>query len=155
MFHWIPDHLSVMAELLRRLNSGAVLAAQMPDNLDESSHRLMAEVAERGPWRGKLAPAAEARDPLPPVRAYFDILKPLCTSLDIRRNTYHHPLQGAAGIVEWMKGAGLKPYLAALDKNEQRAFLATYESKLAQAYPPLTDGTVLLAYPRLFLMAVR
>ncbi|EWM46322.1 putative trans-aconitate methyltransferase [Bordetella holmesii 35009] len=47
------------------------------------------------------------------------------------------------------------PYLNVLDDNEQAAFLARYEAAIAQAYPALPDGTVLLPFPRLFVVASR
>ena len=45
-FQWVPDHVSVLLRLLKGLKAGGVLALQMPDNLDEPSHRLMRETAE-------------------------------------------------------------------------------------------------------------
>ena len=70
--------------------------------------------------------------------------------------TYYHPLAGgAAAVVEWFKGSGLRPFLAPLDEAEREAFLAQYQSLVAEAYPALDDGTVLLPFPRLFIVATR
>ena len=60
-----------------------------------------------------------------------------------------------AAIVEMIRSTGLRPYLARLDESEQGAYLARYQTKLAEAYPPLTDGRVLYRFPRLFIVAVR
>ncbi len=49
-FQWVPDHASVLLRLLKGLKAGGVLALQMPDNLNEPSHRLMRETAAAGPW---------------------------------------------------------------------------------------------------------
>jgi trans-aconitate 2-methyltransferase len=62
---------------------------------------------------------------------------------------------GAAAVVEWFKGSALQPYLAQLSKDEQDAFLVRYKAAIAQAYPALADGTVLLPFPRLFVVANR
>ena len=64
-------------------------------------------------------------------------------------------LSGARGIVEWVKGTGLGPYLDPLDETERKGFLTAYEEKLQRAYPSLGDGTVPLRFPRLFLVGVR
>jgi trans-aconitate 2-methyltransferase len=74
--------------------------------------------------------------------------------VNVWRTTYYHPLAGGAGaLVEWFKGTGLRPFLEPLDPMEREAFLTRYEAALAQAYPALPDGTVLLPFPRLFFVA--
>jgi len=67
--------------------------------------------------------------------------------------TYYHPLSGGADAV--VKGSGLRPFLEPLDASERSAFLTRYKLAVAQVYPPLADGTVLLAFPRLFFIATR
>src|SRR5438128_1277621 len=42
---WVPDHAALIPRLLSLLAPGGVLAVQMPDNLQEASHRAMVEVA--------------------------------------------------------------------------------------------------------------
>jgi trans-aconitate 2-methyltransferase len=75
--------------------------------------------------------------------------------LDIWQTTYYHSLTGgASGIVEWFKGTGLRPFLSRLDEEERRLFLFQYEQAVAKEYPPAEDGSVLLPFPRLFLIAV-
>ncbi|RYD88430.1 MAG: hypothetical protein EOP54_27270 [Sphingobacteriales bacterium] len=77
-------------------------------------------------------------------------------SLDIWRTTYFHPIRsGAAGIVEMVKSTGLRPYLDALNTDEQQAFLEEYQQQVAKEYTEQSDGTVLLPYPRLFIVAVK
>ncbi|MDI3567749.1 trans-aconitate 2-methyltransferase, partial [Bradyrhizobium sp. Arg816] len=59
----------------------------------------------------------------------------------------------AAAIVEWFKGTGLRPFIEPLDDAERKAFLAQYEEEIAKAYPQYSDGSVLLPFPRLFIVA--
>lgn len=154
-FQWIPDHLAVLERLTATLPAGGVLAIQMPDNLEEPSHRLMWETAADGPWRDKLSKSAAARAALPAPQTYYDRLMPLCSRVDIWHTIYNHPLDGAQGIVEWLKSTGLRPFLAPLNETEQIEFLARYTRRIAEAYPPAADGKVLLGFPRLFVVAVR
>ncbi len=51
VLQWVPDHRTLLPRLYGLLAPGGVLAIQMPDNLDEPSHRAMREVAADGPWR--------------------------------------------------------------------------------------------------------
>ena len=86
---------------------------------------------------------------------YFQLLRPHAPHVDVWRTTYFHPLAGAHAIVEWLKGTGLRPFLDPLEKSEREAFLARYEEAIAKAYPAEADGTVLLPFPRLFVVAAR
>ena len=54
-----------------------------------------------------------------------------------------------------MKGTGLAPFLQRLGAEEQARFLADYGAAIAEAYPPTANGTVLLPFPRLFIVAER
>ena len=155
VFQWIPDHLDVFETLLKALPPGGVLAVQMPDNLAEPAKVLMRAAAENGPWAEKLAQVREARKLLPAPEVYYDRLRPLCRSFDLWHTTYHHVLENAAAIVEWMTGSGLRPYLALLDAAEKKAYLDAYTAAVAAAYPPCVDGRVLLHFPRFFFVAVR
>jgi trans-aconitate 2-methyltransferase len=154
-FQWLADHLAVLARLAHGLKEGGVLAVQMPDNLEEPSHRLMAETAAQGPWSGRLKAASAARLPLPAPAEYYDRLRPELSAIDIWHTAYQHPLKGAAAVVAWLEATGLRPYLEALAPSERREFLAIYEKRIAEAYPPQADGTVLLRFPRLFILGVR
>jgi trans-aconitate 2-methyltransferase len=87
---------------------------------------------------------------------YYRLLRDEGAIVNVWRTTYFHQLPGgAAAIVEWFKGSGLRPFLALLDAAERYAFLAQYEALLARAYPASPDGTVLLPFPRLFFVATR
>jgi trans-aconitate 2-methyltransferase len=125
----------------------------MPDNLDEPSHRLMREAAAAGPWAARIGDAAALRAPRHPPEWYARLLDGQAR-VDLWRTTYYHPLAGAAGVVDWLRATGLRPFLAPLDEDGRAGFLAAYEAAIAQAYPALPDGTLLLPFPRLFLVAV-
>jgi trans-aconitate 2-methyltransferase len=51
-------------------------------------------------------------------------------------------------------GSGLRPFIAPLDSVERADFLARYLSAVAQAYPAMSDGSVLLPFPRLFIVGL-
>ena len=150
---WLPDHVTLYPKLVAQLARGGCLAVQTPDNLGEPAHRVAREVAANGPWAGKIAGVVhpDRHDPA----WYYALLAPLCQRVDVWRTTYFHPLQGHDAIVEWFKGSALRPFLAPLDAPEQQAFLSAYRDGIAAAYPLLPDGTALLPFPRLFLVATR
>lgn len=156
VLQWLPDHAGLLPRLVRQLRPGGCLAVQMPDNLDEPSHRLMREVAASGPWAGAIGDPAAARTPILGVGAYHDLLRGAdCCTVDLWRTTYWHPLADAAAIVAWLQATGLRPFLGPLSPEHRAGFLAVYEEALEAAYPKQGDGRVLLAFPRLFLVARR
>lgn len=65
VFQWVPDHLAVLSQLMDQLESGGVLAVQMPDNLQEPTHRAMEETGADGPGRTSLRMADYAANPCP------------------------------------------------------------------------------------------
>jgi trans-aconitate 2-methyltransferase len=155
VFQWVPDHPAVLRRLLQTLPAGGVLAVQMPDNTNEPALALMVEVAGKGPWAGNLALAAAARDDLPPPGAYYDLLKPLATHIDIWHTVYNHVMAGPEAIVEWFRGSGLRPFLSALDDDMRSDFVAAYTAEIVRAYPARFDGKVLLRFPRFFMVAMK
>jgi len=150
---WLPDHATLYPRLVAQLADGGCLAVQTPDNLMEPAHRIARETAAQGAWSRKLAQAAhpDRHD----AASYYALLKPLCERVDVWRTTYFHPLQNHDAIVEWFEASALRPYMALLDGQERQAFLAAYRRGIAEAYPLLSDGTALLPFPRLFLIATR
>jgi trans-aconitate 2-methyltransferase len=155
VFQWVPNHEQVFPGLMRKLRSGGALAIQMPDNLEEPAHRLMRQVALEGPWAEKLRAAADSRTSLASAGWYYELLRPCAKRIDIWRTTYHHVLAGgAAAVVEWFKGSGLRPFIQPLSETERGEYLKRYTAAVAEAYPAQSDGRVLLPFPRLFLVAV-
>jgi len=152
---WAGDHPHLLPRLFAALAPGGVLAAQMPDNREEPTHRLMRDVAADGPWRETIGDAAAVRTKILPLVDYYDLLAAEADEVDAWRTVYHHRMSDAAAIVEWVRATGLKPFVDPLSPERRSAFLAEYESRIAAAYPPRSDGRLLLAFPRLFFVARR
>ena len=154
VLQWVPDHGALFPALAAKLAPGGCLAVQMPDNLEEPAQKLMREIADVGPWRGKLAGADRARVPIESPEWHYRLLRARCRRVDVWQTTYYHPLADANAVVEWFKGTGLRPFLDPLDPTERAAYLARYAERLAPLYPPQSGG-VLLPFPRLFIVAQR
>lgn len=151
---WVPDHDQLYPRLVSFLQPGGSLAVQTPDNLEEPAHSKAREIAAQGPWAARTA--AVRHPPRHSARHYYDLLAGHCSHVDVWRTTYFHPLEGGPqAVVEWFKGSALRPYLAVLDEQEQAGFLQAYLQAMTEAYPPSSDGKVLLPFPRLFLVATR
>ena len=78
---------------------------------------------------------------------------PAAASVEIWETTYHHVLDGENSVAEWVRGTTLSPLLAALDPKDADACFAEYARRLGRAYPQRVDGTTVLAFCRLFIIA--
>lgn len=153
VLQWLPGHHHLLTQLASHLEAGGCLAIQMPNNLQEPSHRLMRKVAQEGPWAEKLKAASVSREEIESFEDYYSWLRQAGCSADLWQTTYVHPLADAGAIVEWLKGTGLRPYLDPLSPEEQAGFLELYHAEIEKAYPTQADGRVLLRFPRLFMVA--
>jgi len=151
---WVGGHATLFPRLISLLAPGGVLAVQMPAMHDAPLRRLQYVVAAQGPWAERLGGHASAPPILDPP-GYWDLLRPLVTSLDIWETTYLHPLTGEDAVVEWAAGSSLRPFLEPLEPAQQTAFRRAYAEALRPHYPRRADGTTLLPFRRLFLIARR
>ena len=159
MLHWIEGHDTLFPRLVRSLRAGGVLAVQMPLSWPEPSHRLMREIlAEGNGGRGYGDDALRAqlgRRWVEDAEVYYDLLRPLCSQIDIWETRYVQELRGADPVLEWVKGSGLRPVLDALHGDELDGFLSEYRGQLREAYPRRSGGETLYPFPRLFVVVRR
>jgi trans-aconitate 2-methyltransferase len=153
--HFLDGHDTVMPGVLNLVAPGGWVAIHMPYNQAARTHML----ADAAAASDELAEAFGGfRKVWPQARpeAYARMLKAAGFDLAlVQLRTYRHAVEGAGAIVDWMRGAGLRPWLAALDEAHHEAFLQKYERLLAHAYPPYDGEKRLLDYTRLFLVARR
>ncbi len=152
--HWLGSHDALFPRLLSHLAPGGVLAVQMPAMHTAPLRVEQDRIAREGPWAETLARVASAPHILAPGD-YHDLLRPGVAALDIWITEYVHVLRGEDPVVQWAKGTSLRPYLDALGETMRAAFLDAYRAEMRRAYPPRADGTVLLPFRRLFMVAHR
>lgn len=152
--HWVGAHETLFPHLMGQLAPGGVLAVQMPRNFAAPSHALLRETARAGPWADRLEPLLREA-PVHAPEAYYDLLMPHATRIDLWETEYLHVLQGENAVLEWTKGTAVRPLLDALPADQHAPFLQAYAARLAAAYPRRRDGMTLFPFRRLFMVAVR
>ena len=152
---WVPGHETLVPRLFASLAPGGVLAVQMPDNRQEATHRAMREVGALSPWAGQIGDLEKLRTAILPLADYYDLLAPTAAQVDVWHTVYQHPMESPQAIVDWVSGTGLKPFVEPLDAASKASFLAEYLQRITAAYPPRADGKLLLAFPRMFIVAQR
>lgn len=149
--HWLDGHERLFPHLAGCLAPGGVLACQMPSNTKGRWRELLSETAADPRWSERLIGAEQT--PLLADIAYYDLLSPTC-EVDIWSTDYLHVLEGDDAVLEWTRGTALRPYLDRLG-DQADAFEQAFAEKLRRAYPPRADGTTLMAFARLFIVARR
>ncbi|MBW9333144.1 methyltransferase domain-containing protein [Herbaspirillum sp. RU 5E] len=149
---WLPDHAQLLPRLLSFLNPGGCLAVQMPVMHDAPLRRAQVELARSSDYADALDEVSERRNVLE-VGSYYDLLRPRVASLDIWQTSYLHILTGADPVLEWASGSSLRPYLEKLEGERLQAFRTDYACRMRQAYPPRADGSTLLPFQRMFIVA--
>jgi trans-aconitate 2-methyltransferase len=107
----------------------------------------MRQVAE------ELGQPPAGREALLGANEYYDLLAQAGCQVDLWRTTYFHVMPSHRAIIDWLSSTGLRPYLANLDVISQKAYLDRYHHLLEQAYARQNDGSVLMLFPRLFIVA--
>jgi trans-aconitate 2-methyltransferase len=149
---WLPDHKALFPRLLTCLAPEGVLAVQMPAMHHEPVRALQSIVASSGPWSQQLSRVTSAPPILEPT-AYYDLLSEHVSTIEIWMTQYLHVLRGKDPVLQWTTGTSLRPYLDALRPSDRAGFMAAYSKALRPHYPPRADGTVLLPFRRLFIIA--
>ncbi len=138
-----------------QLAQGGWLAVQMPNMHAEPLRRLQLEIAAKGPWAGTLARRRRrARYPAAGANTGTCCGRRV-RALDLWETIYLHALSGENAVVQWALGSSLRPFLDLLPREHHDAFLEAYDDALAPHYPRRPDGTTLLPFRRLFLIAQR
>lgn len=151
-YQWVPDHKTLLPRLAAQLKMGGVLAMQMPHNHEARTHASMREVAAEHTWSADLTKVRN-EPPVLDAQVYYDVLSPLMGEIDIWETQYFHVMDSVDAVVEWLKGTGLRPFIAPLTADEKTKFLSLYAQKLSAFLPTQVDGKVLLPFPRLFVVA--
>ncbi|WP_154605368.1 trans-aconitate 2-methyltransferase [Arthrobacter sp. AQ5-05] len=149
---WVPGHLELMAGWLASMNPGAWLAVQVPGNFGAPSHVLMRELAESAAWRKRLDGVLRHANAVAEPGEYHELLLQAGAAADVWETTYSHLLAGARPVLDWVRGTGLRPVLAALSDAEGKAFEDEYQRLLEQAYPYGEFGTI-FEFRRIFMVA--
>jgi trans-aconitate 2-methyltransferase len=159
---WVPGHQDLLRGWAASLPAGGWLAFQVPGNFDAPSHALMRSLATSPRWAPLVGDALRHHDAVDTPEGYAALLLDAGCTADVWETTYLHVLAGTDPVLDWVRGTGLRPILAALagraapDPGEPRpavdVFEGEYSTALRAAYPATEHGT-LFPFRRIFAVA--
>ncbi|WP_375500492.1 trans-aconitate 2-methyltransferase [uncultured Jatrophihabitans sp.] len=151
LLQWVPSHVELLRRWAAELPAGGWLAFQVPGNFGAPSHVEMRSLAASARWAGSLAGVLRGEETVLALDDYARLLMDAGLAVQAWETTYLHVLPGVDPVLEWLRGTGLRPVLAALPAAEADEFTAALASRLSLAYPPTPHGT-LFPFRRLFVV---
>ncbi|PZS33255.1 MAG: trans-aconitate 2-methyltransferase [Pseudonocardiales bacterium] len=159
---WVPGHQDLLRSWASSLPPGGWLAFQVPGNFGAPSHTLMRSLVASPRWSPLVGDVLRHHDAVSEPSEYARLLFDAGLQADAWETTYVHVLSGLDPVLDWVRGTGLRPVLAALegragpDPDDARpaaeVFEAEYAELLRAAYPPTGHGTM-FPFRRIFAVA--
>lgn len=153
VLQWIPGHGRLLARWIGALPTGGWIALQVPANDDQPSYQILRDLIGSPRWRSPLAGVDLASQRVDPL-SYLDLLAGAGCQVNAWETTYLHVLTGPDPVLRWYASTGLRPVLAALDREASERFRAEYAERLRAAYPATSYGTP-FPFRRVFAVARR
>ena len=152
---WLPDHAGLIGRLFSHVADDGALAFQIPSADFALVYSLICEIALDGPWASQMTGAA-ATFTMEAPGFYYDLLAPSARTLDMWTTRYFHVLDSHDAVVDWMASTGLRPFLDAIESQDERqSFVERLHKRVDQCYLRQSDGRVLFPFERRFVVAYR
>ncbi len=149
---WIPNHEKLIPHLCNLLPEQGVLAVQLPNFLNMPVGKAIERIAREPRWEKQVGKCSR------PFfnngyRFYYDLLSTKLTSIEMWETKYLHVMDSSVAIIEWVKAAGMRPYLDRLSNDSERAeFEREVLCEIEKDYPLQKDGKILFPFERLFMI---
>ncbi|MEZ5565740.1 MAG: trans-aconitate 2-methyltransferase [Gammaproteobacteria bacterium] len=152
---WLANHSQLVCRLFEFVSPHGALAFQVPSSTYATVRTLMHEVSREPEWNDRMS-APRAALTMESPSHYYDALSGVAGSLDIWETEYSHVMNSTGAIVDWIASTGLRPFLDALDNDDERNdFCSRLRKGVDAAYAIRSDGKILLPFRRTFVIAYR
>lgn len=152
---WLSNHRHLVRRLLSLVAPGGALAFQIPSATFALVRTLIHDISRDPAWADRMDPPRAALTMESPA-FYYDAMVDMAERLDIWETEYQHVLPSKRAIVDWIASTGLRPFLAALETDDQRAaFVGELHRRVEDAYESRCDGKVLFPFRRTFVIAYK
>lgn len=151
---WIPDQEAFIRYSRFLLNKGGIFAAQIPDFEGMAVTAMVREVVAEMDPSGSIFQDVEERTAYnTDVPEYYNAVSRYFPVVDVWETEYFYQMESQKDIVDFLRGALLRPYLAMCDEAKEREFLDRLLIKVAGCYTDSENGTVLFPFKRIFILA--
>lgn len=146
--HWVEEQAGLIKTVSDILIENGVFAVQIPLTDESHFYRILYRLIDEKYPKLKSVRNFHALT----AEGYYNGLSKHFSKVTVWRSDYYHTV-ASEQVLEWYKGSGLRPYLAALGESEGDGLLSDLRTVIRGEYPVLSDGNVFLIMPRLFFVA--
>ena len=152
---WLPNHAELIPRLLHSVAPGGAMAFQIPSRNYATVRTIIHDISRDSCWTDRMEGPRNAMTMEQPS-FYYDVLVKQTRELDIWETEYYHVIESTDAIVDWIASTGLRPFLAALEPDEEHQnFMKELSRRVHDSYETRVDGKVLYPFRRTFVIAYR
>lgn len=147
---WIPNQEEFITNSFEMLNDGGIFATQIPlfDAMPANECLLNAEKVMSDKFSGIESEKYVFHSPA----EYYDIMAKSTDNITMWSTDYFHEMDDHNQVLDFLKGAALRPHLGRLNETEQNIFMEELLKNLMKTYPCQNNGKVLFPFKRLFIL---
>lgn len=153
---WLDNHNLLIPKLLTNINSGGILAIQMPNNFHMPSHQAIIQILQnKSTWQPYLKKLRYGilSEPLYQPNYYYDLLtQHKVSSLQLWETKYFQEMENHQEIFDWVKGTSLNPILSMMNSENQREFKNEYIKAITPKYKLQVNKKILFPFKRIFII---
>lgn len=146
---WIPNHESIIKHYFNYLNPNGRILIQMPNMFRTPFYTGILKTAKKLGFIDLIS--LLRKDPVLKDYEYDSIISQLSTKYSIWKTTYLQKLFGENSLLEWSKGAPLRPVIQYLSSFDLDMFYKNYNNILKKNYFNSTEYSI-LPFERIFLV---
>lgn len=147
---WLPNQEQFLKQTKEILSENGVLAIQVP-NWDKMPIKECIDQVAQNFEEFQVPLQLNAHNDT--LEGYYDMLVQTYEEVEIWQMNYAHIMDSYDAIIDFIKGAGLRPYFKRLQPDRQKAFVEAIKALLPTIYPMQVDGKILFVFERIMFIA--
>lgn len=147
---WLSNQEEFIANAFSMLNKKGIFAAQIPlfEEMPANSCVIKAEEIFADKFNG----IEKDKYVLYSASKYYDMAAKCTEKIEMWITDYCHEMDNHENILEFLRGAALRPYINRLNEEEQKLFMDEVLKNLEVEYQYQANGKILFPFKRLFLV---
>lgn len=147
---WLPNQEEFISNAFFMLNENGIFAAQIPLFEEMSANQCIIKAEKI--FADKLQGVGKDKYVLHSAPEYYDMVTKCMYKIEMWITDYCHEMDNHEKILEFLKGAALRPYIERLNEKEQKLFMNEVMKNLEIEYHYQKNGKILFPFKRLFLL---